>query len=128
MNRVSIIIICAFALQFCKQNQVLLNKPMPNSEIAKAKLGDVIVSHGGVKKSRGKSKSTFVYWRLLKIEPNSNSIIFNYEEYYDLMKDRPDLTEERKFEIKEKLSLDQYELVLYQVSSKNIIYQVQIRR
>ena len=101
---------------------------MPNSEIAKAKLGDVIVSHGGIKKSSGKSKSTFVYWRLLKIEPNSNSIIFNYEEYYDLMKDRPDLTEERKFEIKEKLSLDQYELVLYQVSSKNIIYQVQIRR
>lgn len=128
MNRVGVTIICAFALQFCKQNQVLLNKPMPNSEIAKAKLGDVIVSHGHAKKSSGKAKSTFVYWRLLKIEPDSNSIIFNYEEYYDLMKDRPDLTEERKFEIKEKISLDQYELVLYQVSSKNIIYQVQIRR
>ena len=123
MNRVGVIIICAFALQFCKsqQNQVLLNKPMPQ-------LGDVIVSHGHAKKSSGEAKSTFVYWRLLKIEPDSNSIIFNYEEYYDLMKDRPDLTEERKFEIKEKLSLDQYELVLYQVSSKNIIYQVQIRR
>ena len=128
MNRVGAIIIYVFALHFCKQNQVLLNKPMPNSEIARAKLGDVIVSHGHVKKSSGKAKSAFVYWRLLKIEPDSNSIIFNYEEYYDFMKDKPDLAEKRKFEIKEKLSLDQYELVLYQVSSKNIIYQVQIRR
>ena len=130
MMKVISIALFIFTLVACKGNQkkYLLNKPLPKSEIAMANLGDVIVSHSNATKGAADAKSTFIYWRLLRVDAKLKSLIFNYEEYYDILKEKPDLAEERKFDIKDKLTLDQYELILYQVSNKSIIYQVQIKR
>ena len=110
----------------CKSNsQFLLKVERPNDEISMARAGDVIISTSKAERSFNKNRVVYIFWRF--VSADKKAIKMSYEEYYNNLKEKPDLKDEKLLAYeKEKNSflLENFELVVYELKPDNMIYLV----
>ena len=118
--------ICFSFLVMCKSNsQFLLKVERPNDEISMARAGDVIISTSKAERSFNKNRVVYIFWRF--VSADKKAIKMSYEEYYNNLKEKPDLKDEKLLAYeKEKNSflLENFELVVYELKPDNMIYLV----
>lgn len=99
----------------------IVERPFPKSEApAIATAGTVIYSLGRIDEGTGNKKITYIKWKFQRAD--SSNIHFMYEEYFQNLKDKPDLSENKSLPLKQEIILGKCRLIIYRLTSGQMWY------
>ena len=117
-----------FLFSFCNgSSRYFIKKEFPDERFSSAHSGQIIVDTTSIRRVGDKTKIIFRKWRF--IEATKKTVKIVYEEYYDNLKETPDLTEETEIAINEdSIRIAGYRILIYELQDDFIAFYLEAER
>lgn len=106
----------------CKARSAFLINRSPAVGASVAKPGDIILSSSRIQVMDKGKRLVFSRWRFSSADQKNLYLI--YEESYTRQKDKPDLLDKKKFPLAESVDLNEFQLNIYRLTPKEMIYKI----
>lgn len=111
-------------ISYCSSSQsFLIEKKLPQSEYSISDKGEVLLSTTRLEERAEGRRTVFLNWRFMGA--TSDHLLLRFEEYYDAVKDTPDLQKQKKLPLTTNIfNLEGARLIIYRLTPVKITYQI----
>ncbi len=103
-----------------------IKRTLPDTRYSRVAQGEIVMSISGIRLVGSEKRLVYRQWKFAGAD--EKTVFLSYEEYYDSLKEKPDLTEEMKLIITENaVSFAGYRLDIFELSATQISYYIKVQ-